>query len=127
MKSMKSWMLSAALVVGGLGLATVPAHAARWGVYVGVGAPAAYMPPCPGPGYAWINGYYADGGWVPGYWNYAGDGDGDGYGYGGYYRGGDRYWHGDDDHGWDRGGRGWGHEDHWDHGGREGWRGGRGR
>ncbi len=123
MKSMKSWMLSAALVIGGLGLLAVPAHAARWGVYVGVGAPAAYMPPCPGPGYSWISGYYADGGWVPGYWNYVGDGDGDGYGYRGYYRGWDRdrYWHGDDDHGWDRG-RGWGHEDHWDHGRHEGWR-----
>ncbi|MFP5211048.1 MAG: hypothetical protein ACLGRW_17345 [Acidobacteriota bacterium] len=73
MDGMKKWMLGAALGVGGLGLAGVPAQAAQFGVYIG--APAAYIPPCPGPGYTWVNGYYANGYWVQGYWNFAGDRD----------------------------------------------------
>jgi hypothetical protein len=32
-----------------------------------------YMPPCPGPGYAWVNGYWVPQGgrnvWINGYWN----------------------------------------------------------
>jgi len=72
MGNMKQWVLGAALVAGGLGLAAVPAQAAEVGVYVGVGAPVAYVPPCPGPGYVWVAGYYANGYWVPGRWNFAG-------------------------------------------------------
>jgi hypothetical protein len=30
------------------------------------------VPPCPGPGYAWVAGYYNGGYWVPGYWNFVG-------------------------------------------------------
>ncbi len=70
MKSMAKWMLSAAVVAGGLGLAATPAKAAEFGVYVG--GPAAYVPPCPGPGYEWVAGYYSGGYWVPGRWNFAG-------------------------------------------------------
>jgi hypothetical protein len=72
MGSMKQWMLGAALAVGALGLSAAPAHAARVGIYVG--APAAYIPPCPGAGYVWVAGYWANGYWVPGYWNYVGIG-----------------------------------------------------
>jgi hypothetical protein len=105
----KTWMLGAALVAGGLGLASTQAKAAEFGVYVG--SPAAYVPPCPGPGYQWIAGYYADGYWVPGRWAFAG-GPIMGYGYDGYYRRDgdrDREWHRDWDHdrGWHRG---WEHE-----------------
>lgn len=109
MKSMAKWMLGAAVVAGGLGLAATPAKAAEWGVYIG--GPAAYVPPCPGPGYEWTAGYYSGGYWVPGSWNYVGAGYyGGGPGYGAYY--GDR----DDDH-W----RGWGHDRRdWD-GDRGGW------
>jgi hypothetical protein len=72
MGSMKQWMLGAALTAGALGLSAAPAQAARIGIYVG--APAAYIPPCPGPGYIWVAGYWANGYWVPGYWNFAGAG-----------------------------------------------------
>jgi hypothetical protein len=70
MKSMAKWMLGAAVVAGGLGLAATPAKAAEWGVYVG--GPAAYVPPCPGPGYEWTAGYYSGGYWVPGRWAFVG-------------------------------------------------------
>ena len=51
----------------------------RFSVGVGFGAPGYYprqsavvvagRPPCPGPGYEWVEGYYApNGGWVAGYW-----------------------------------------------------------
>jgi len=72
MGGMKKWMLGGALAIGALGLVSPQAQAARVGVYVGVGAPAAYIPPCPGPGYAWVDGYWANGYWVPGYWNFVG-------------------------------------------------------
>jgi hypothetical protein len=72
MGSMKKWMLGAAMVAGALGMSTLPAQAARIGIYVG--APAAYIPPCPGPGYIWVAGYWANGYWVPGYWNFVGVG-----------------------------------------------------
>jgi hypothetical protein len=70
MKSMAKWILGAAVVAGGLGLAATPAKAAEFGVYIG--GPAAYVPPCPGPGYEWTAGYYSDGYWVPGRWVFAG-------------------------------------------------------
>jgi hypothetical protein len=68
MGSMKKWMLGVAMVAGTLGMAAAPAQAARVGIFVG--APAAYIPPCPGPGYVWVAGYWANGYWVPGYWNF---------------------------------------------------------
>jgi len=61
------------LAVGTLGLSAVPANAARIGVAIGVGAPG-YVPACPGPGYAWVAGYWNNGYWVPGYWNFIGVG-----------------------------------------------------
>ena len=70
MFSMKTWMLGAAVLAGGLGLGTTQAKAAEFGVYVR--GPVAYVPPCPGPGYAWAAGYYANGYWVPGRWNFIG-------------------------------------------------------
>jgi hypothetical protein len=92
-------------------LAATPAKAAEWGVYVG--GPAAYVPPCPGPGYQWVAGYYSDGYWVPGRWAFAGihnnfvrfDGDRDHYA----YRDRDDYRRTDwdrDRHDWDRHDRG---------------------
>lgn len=71
MKSIRKMMLGAAMVVGAMGLAAVPANAAHIRVGIAVGGPVAYVPPCPGPGYVWVNGYWADGAWAPGYWNYA--------------------------------------------------------
>jgi len=75
-KSMAKWILSAAVVAGGLGLAATPAKAAEFGVYIG--GPG-YVPPCPGPGYEWTAGYYSDGYWVPGRWIFAGYRGGGGY------------------------------------------------
>jgi hypothetical protein len=78
MKIFGKWMsgklvLGAALAAATLGLGTGTAHAARIGVFVGVGAPVAYVPPCPGPGYAWVAGYWNPYRvWVPGYWNFVG-------------------------------------------------------
>jgi len=71
MKNAGKWMLGAAVAVGALGLAATPAKAAEFGIYMR--GPAAYVPPCPGPGYAWVAGYYADGYWMPGRWNYVGE------------------------------------------------------
>jgi hypothetical protein len=73
MKKLGKWILGAAVVAGGLGLGATTAQAAQLRVYVG-GGPSAYVPPCPGPGYVWVAGYYNDGYWVPGYWNFAGGG-----------------------------------------------------
>jgi hypothetical protein len=44
--------------------------APRVTVGIGFGAPVAVVRPvCPGPGYAWVDGYYAPNGvWVAGYW-----------------------------------------------------------
>ena len=65
MVSLKKMMLGAALVAGTLGLGTAPAHAARSSQnWVYVGGPAAYIPPSPGPGYVWVDGYYGH----PGFW-----------------------------------------------------------
>jgi hypothetical protein len=63
-------MLGAAMVAGGLGFGATSAQAAQYGI--GVREQVAYVPPCPGPGYAWVAGYYNDGYWVPGYWNFVG-------------------------------------------------------
>jgi hypothetical protein len=110
MKSINKVLLGTALAAAVLGFTAAPAHAARVGIYVGVGAPAAYAPPCPGPGYAWVDGYWPGGYWTPGYWNYVGVGYGPGavYGpvvrYGGYYH--DRDWdrdrYRDHNRDWDR-------------------------
>ena len=89
MRSMKSFMLGAALAVGVLGLGATAAHAAELGVYIG--GPVAYVPPCPGAGYAWVAGYSANGYWVPGRWNYVGVGDRDRFAR--FDRDGDRYQH----------------------------------
>ena len=71
MKNIRKFVAAAALAVGTLGMTAAPANAAvRIGVVVG--APVAYVPPCPGPGYVWVAGYWANGVWVPGYWNYVG-------------------------------------------------------
>jgi hypothetical protein len=70
MGSIKKFALGAAIVAGTLGLSAAPAQAARVGVYIG--ARAGYVPPCPGPGYAWVGGYWGNGYWVPGYWNFVG-------------------------------------------------------
>ena len=72
MKNLGKWMLGAAIVAGGLGLGATKAQAAEFRVVIG--GPRAYVPPCPGPGYVWVNGYYDGGYWVPGSWNYQGVG-----------------------------------------------------
>ena len=112
MKNLGKWILSAAVMAGAFGLGTTTAHAAQWGVYVRTG-PVAYVPPCPGPGYAWAAGYYDEGYWVPGRWNFVGVARGfdrDDYDRV-YYRDRDDYrrdwdrdrgWDGDGDRGWDR-------------------------
>lgn len=103
MKNVAKWMLGAAVVAGTLGLGATASKAADFGVYVG--GPAAYVPPCPGPGYVWAAGYYANGYWIPGRWNYVGV---RGWDRDDYYRGDfdrdrnrDRYF-GDRDRGRDR-------------------------
>jgi len=79
MGSMKKWMLGAALAVGAVAMTAAPAQAAvRFGI--AIGGPVAYVPPCPGPGYAWVNGYWAGGAWIPGYWNFVGVGPRVGFG-----------------------------------------------
>ncbi len=73
---MKTKLLALLLVTGGLALAETHISV---GIGVGPGygygyAPppppaVAYRPPCPGPGYVWINGYYDGyGNWFDGYW-----------------------------------------------------------
>ena len=106
MKSMAKWMLGAAVVAGGLGLAATPAKAAEFGVYIG--GPTAYVPPCPGPGYQWVAGYYSGGYWVPGRWAFGGGNHyvryyGDRDDHRAYYRDRDDYRrHDRDDRHWDR-------------------------
>ena len=70
MRNMRTWMLGAAMIAGGLGLGATAAQAAEFGVYAR--GPVAYVPPCPGPGYQWVAGYQARGYWVPGRWNFVG-------------------------------------------------------
>ncbi|MDR3791895.1 MAG: hypothetical protein P4L03_00810 [Terracidiphilus sp.] len=71
MTGMKNWMLGAAIVAGAAALGALPAQAAQFGVYAG--GPVAYVPPCPGPGYVWIDGYTANGYWIAGRWEFQGD------------------------------------------------------
>ena len=63
---MKKAVLAMMLMAGGLFAAP------RFSVGIGIGAPAPVAvarPAYPGPGYAWVDGYYAsDGYWVAGYW-----------------------------------------------------------
>ena len=73
MKNIGKWVLGAAVLAGGLAFGANTADAAQVRVAVGIGNEA-YIPPCPGPGYAWVNGYYDGGYWVPGYWNFVGFG-----------------------------------------------------
>ncbi len=67
---MKKALLGMMLMAGGL--AGSLAAAPRVHIGIGIGAPApvvAAIPPSPGFGYTWVNGYYApDGAWVAGYW-----------------------------------------------------------
>jgi hypothetical protein len=72
MKNIGKLVLGAAVLAGGLGLGATTAHAAEFRAFVR--GPVAYVPPCPGPGYVWVAGYYNGGYWVPGYWNNAGVG-----------------------------------------------------
>jgi hypothetical protein len=67
MGSMRNWILGAAVVAGAAGFGATTAQAAEFGFRVR--GPVAYVPPCPGPGYVWTNGYMANGYWVGGYWN----------------------------------------------------------
>lgn len=104
MKNVAKWVLGAAVLAGGLVIGTPTANAAQWRVSVGVGDQA-YVPPCPGPGYSWVNGYYDGGYWVPGYWNYVGGVSYSYYGSGyrhvdrdDYYRDHDRRFYDRDDH-----------------------------
>lgn len=121
MKNIGKLILSAAVAAGCFGLGTTAANAAQIGVYFGSG-PVAYVPPCPGPGYSWVAGYYDGGYWVPGRWNYVGvrrgwdhddyrysrGRDWDRSGYNGWDRDRDRHWDHDDYRGHDRGEhRGW--------------------
>ena len=73
MSSMRNWMLGAAVVAAGLGMGATTAQAAEFGFHER-GA-AAYIPPCPGPGYVWVAGYEANGYWVPGRWDFVDHGD----------------------------------------------------
>jgi hypothetical protein len=70
MGSMRNWVLGAAVLAGVAAMGTTTAQAAEFGFRVR--GPVAYIPPCPGAGYVWVNGYMANGYWVAGYWNFAG-------------------------------------------------------
>jgi hypothetical protein len=128
---MKTKLLALTLLVGG-SLFAQPRVAIGIGIGGGYGyypPVVAVRPPCPGPGYAWVNGYWgAGGGWVGGYWAppaygspYWGGGGYYGRAYNGYYR---RDW--DRGRDWDHGrgyGRGYEREGHdrgrgWGRGGR---------
>ena len=100
MGNVSKLVLGAAMLAGAVGLGATKAQAAEFRVYVG--GPVAYVPPCPGPGYSWVAGYYDRGYWVPGRWNFVGYRSR--YGYAHYDR--DRRWdrdrHYDRDRGHDR-------------------------
>jgi hypothetical protein len=70
MKSMRVWMLGAAIVAAGLGAGATTAQAAEFGIYAR--GPVAYIPPSPGAGYFWVAGYQAHGYWMPGRWEFRG-------------------------------------------------------
>ena len=63
---MKKAIATMMILAGGL----FAAPAVRVGIGIGVPAPVAVVrPACPGPGYTWVDGYYAPNGvWVAGYW-----------------------------------------------------------
>jgi hypothetical protein len=61
-------MLGAAVLAGAAVMGTARADAAVVRFGVAVGAPVAYVPPCPGPGYVWVAGYRG----YPGRWNFVG-------------------------------------------------------
>lgn len=114
-------VLSTFVLTALLSGATMVAQA-QTSIYLGVGGGRAsvvaaqyYQPPCPGPGYIWIAGYYNGGYWVPGYWTLR-DGYRGGY-YGTYYN---NYYRGDDNNRWrrddDRRDRGYRNDDHRDNG-----------
>ncbi len=70
---MKTKLMALMLMAGGtLFAGTHVAIGVRIGGPVVVPAPVAvnvYRPPCPGPGYVWIDGYYDQfGNWYAGYW-----------------------------------------------------------
>ena len=98
MNGMTKWMLGAVVVAGGLGLGVRTAQAAESGVYAR--GPVAYVPPCPGPGYFWVDGYQSDGYWIPGRWEFRGDYGRRGFGWFGRDR--DRGWEFDRRHDRDR-------------------------
>ncbi len=104
MGSMRNLMLGAAVLAGTAGLGAIPAQAAQFGVYVH--GPVAYVPPSPGMGHAWIDGYMSGGYWVPGRWVFGGYRGHDRFVGHDYYYGHDRDRHFDRDayrdHGHDR-------------------------
>ena len=63
---MKKAMAVMMLLAGGL----LAAPRVAVGIRIGAPAPVAVVRPvCPGPGYTWVDGYYAPTGlWVAGYW-----------------------------------------------------------
>ena len=99
---MKTKLLAMMLLAGGSMFAQT-----RFSVGMGFNqAPPVYasnIPPCPGPGYSWVDGYwsqdYGQPVWIAGYWNAPVFGTGFGFepGFDSHFRGGDR------DRGFDRG------------------------
>lgn len=74
-KTVKTKLMAMLLLAGGALVAqprlAVGVQVGGPGYYPAVPAPPAmaYVPPCPGPGYVWIDGYYDPyGSWVGGYW-----------------------------------------------------------
>jgi len=73
---MKNKMLAMMLLAGSSMFAPAAFAGTRFSIGLGFGAPPAYavnVPPCPGPGYTWVAGYwtndYARRVWVPGFWS----------------------------------------------------------
>lgn len=67
---MKRMTVAGIFTIGMLATGSPLAAAPRFSVGVGIGAPVAvYPPPCPGPGYFWVDGFYSPAGvWIGGYW-----------------------------------------------------------
>jgi hypothetical protein len=63
---MKKSLLAMVLLAAGSTAFAAP----RFSIGIGIGAPVvATRPPCPGPGYNWVDGYYDPyGAWMNGYW-----------------------------------------------------------
>lgn len=83
MRLVNTWLLVVAVMIGIFALGSPQAHAQ----YPYQGGPATYVPPPPGPGYSWVNGYMDNGYWIPGRWVWVGQGeedDDDNGGYAGY-------------------------------------------